>query len=569
MENKIRFKEYRMIGLSIKAVISAVPVAAVYVMAYLFLSSLSGAVTGLLLEKLTNAVLLKESTYFVYIVGYVIFFVVLQLAGFAYAIAMNTFVFEKVSDELNRRLADTMVQIEYFNLERKEKLDEIYRARECIEDERIPDCFMQTIRLMGTIVALISAFSVASTWNILIPIILVLFFIPEMLIRKKGVQAEQNEKNKTVTLEREKNDLWKVFFRKEAAKELKVFQTGKWMIQLWKEKSVYLLFRQWKIRKTTINYLMWAQLFKVAGLIVCFGFIAIACFRQELLAGALAGALSLLPAIQNSLTELGERSWNLKKNLLYTECYFNIINVGTKKPKVVLNVNDRIEGKNIVFGYDDKETNVLDGVSFTIRKGEKVALVGENGAGKTTLIKCLLGLYPLKSGNITYDGVPINAEIDCDYRNISIMSHEFGKYCLTVAENIGFDHADNVQPEKLLMEDCFLGKEYGGKELSGGQWQKVALYRCLYKNAEFYILDEPTAYLDPSYEADAVTEILNELNDKTVLIITHRIGICRLMDQVIVMGKDHKIAGSGKHEDLLNICSIYRKLYESQAEWYR
>lgn len=127
-------------------------------MAYLFLSSLSGAVTGLLLEKLTNAVLLKERVYIVYIVVYVSFFVLLQLAGFAYAIAMNTFVFEKVSDELNRRLADAMVRIEYFDLEKKEKLDAIYRARECIEDERIPGCFMQTVMLAGTIVALVSSF---------------------------------------------------------------------------------------------------------------------------------------------------------------------------------------------------------------------------------------------------------------------------------------------------------------------------------------------------------------------------------------------------------------------------
>ena len=165
-------------------------------MVYLFLSSLSGAITGLLLEKLTNAVLLKEQVYIVYIVVYVSFFVLLQLAGFAYAIAMNTFVFEKVSDELNRRLADAMVRIEYFDLEKKEKLDAIYRARECIEDERIPGCFMQTVMLAGTIVALVSSFFVAGSWNVMIPVILVLFFLPEMLIRKKAVKAEQTEKRK-------------------------------------------------------------------------------------------------------------------------------------------------------------------------------------------------------------------------------------------------------------------------------------------------------------------------------------------------------------------------------------
>ena len=82
------------------------------------------------------------------------------------------------------------------------------------------------------------------------------------------------------------------------------------------------------------------------------------------------------------------------------------------------------------------------------------------------------------------------------------------------------------------------------------------------------MLDEPTAYLDPSHEAEAVAEILEQLKDKTVLIITHRIGICRLMDQVIVMDKNHKIAGTGSHEELSQTCPVYQKLYESQAEWY-
>ena len=135
-----------------------------------------------------------------------------------------------------------MVRIEYFDLEKKEKLDAIYRARECIEDERIPGCFMQTVMLAGTIVALVSSFFVAGSWNMMIPVILVLFFLPEMLIRKKAVKAEQTEKEKTVTLEREKEDLWASFFRKEAAKEIKVFQTGHWLIELWREKSVHLLF---------------------------------------------------------------------------------------------------------------------------------------------------------------------------------------------------------------------------------------------------------------------------------------------------------------------------------------
>lgn len=557
-----------MVGLSVRAVVGAVPLASAYVVAYLLLVSLSGAVTGLMLEKITNTVLLKENTYFVYIVLYAVFFVVLQMAGFAYAIAMNTFVFEKVSDEMNRRLAESMVRTAYFDLENKESLDEIYRARECVEDERIPECFMQTIKLAGTLTALISSFWVAGTWNVLIPVVLVLFFIPEMMIRKRAVHAEQDEKKKTVTLERERDDLWASFFQKEAAKEIKVFQTSGRLVQIWKKKSVYLLSREWNIKKMAMDRLMLAQFLKVAGLTACFGLIAVQCVRQELMAGALAGALSLLPAIQGSLSELGERKWNLKRSLTYTECYFKITEGSEKKDTAVLTIGDRIEGKDIIFGYDEEE-NILDGVSFEIRRGEKVALVGENGAGKSTLVKCLLGLYPLKSGSITYDGARLCADMDYDYSNISVMAHEFGRYCLTVAENIGFDRADEVHLEEFSVENRFLGKEFGGTELSGGQWQRLALQRCLYKNADFYVLDEPTAYLDPSCEGEAVSKILDTLEEKTVLVITHRLGVCRWMDRIIVLGADHKGARMGTHEELLETCPVYQKLYESQAEWYR
>lgn len=211
---------------------------------------------------------------------------------------------------------------------------------------------------------------------------------------------------------------------------------------------------------------------RVVGLLACFGLLAAACLEQKILAGALAGALSLLPAIQEALSELGERSWNLQKSLPYTECYFNITEGSRKKKSAVLTLNDRIVGTDVVFTYDGEQgRNVLDGVSFEIRRGQKVALVGENGAGKTTLIKCLLGLYPLKSGSISYDKVLVSAERDCDYSNISVMPHEFGRYCLTVAENIGFDDARQCAPGEF-----FAGKLVPRKRIwrAGAVWRTMA-----------------------------------------------------------------------------------------------
>lgn len=169
---------------------------------------------------------------------------------------------------------------------------------------------------------------------------------------------------------------------------------------------------------------------------------------------------------------------------------------------------------------------------------------------------------------IIYDGVCLQSDKQYDYKNISLMAHEFGRYRMTTAENIGFGQAEQVDVSKLGLKNVFLGKEDGGEELSGGQWQKIALARCLQKKAQFYILDEPTASMDPVHEREAIKEILGKLQEKTVLLITHRIGFCREMDKILVMKSDHTLAGIGNHEELMTNCSTYQKLYESQAKWY-
>ena len=167
-------------------------------------------------------------------------------------------------------------------------------------------------------------------------------------------------------------------------------------------------------------------------------------------------------------------------------------------------------------GLEEKIESLPQGIHTAVElfeEGEKAMFSAGEGQRLALCRVCILytsDVYkrpPLKSGSISYDKVLVSAERDCDYSNISVMPHEFGRYCLTVAENIGFDDADSVHPENFSLENWFLGKEYGGQELSGGQWQRVALYRCLHKDAEFYVLDEPTAYLDPSHEAEAVAEI--------------------------------------------------------------
>ena len=559
--------QWKRIGTAVKIVTGTAPFASFYVLLYAMLNSFSGSITGLLIEGITNEVLQKNLKFTRYVLVYVLFFVLLQMISFGYAVAMNTCVYEKVTNEADRRLAHALTSVSYYDMENQEKMDGIFRARQCVEYEQISDCFMQIIRLGGTILAIGSAALVLGSWNPMLPLLLFLLHIPETRIRKQAVKAENEVKNKNSTLEREKEDLWKTFYRKEAAKEIRTFGIGEQLMNNWRRKNEYLYLQEWKIKKKGSDMLLGAQILKIIGLVGGLVILGVQCYRGEILAGTIVGAFTLMPSFQESFTEFGEYRSRLQKNLFYLDSYYSVVKESTQSPGQILTVKDQITAEHLHFSYDTGK-EILRDVSFSIQSGEKVAIVGENGAGKSTLVKCLLGLYPLKQGSISYDGVPLDSEKKNDYRNISLMEHEFGRYRMTVAENIGFEFAGDVDLDSIGLQNVFLGKEEGGVELSGGQWQKIALARCLQKEAQMYILDEPTSALDPIHERKAMEKLLKRLDKKTVLLITHRIGICRQVDKILVMGADHTLAGVGTHNQLMKECGVYRKLYENQAKWY-
>lgn len=567
VKSKNKFLSFTICLWDIRSVISTVPFAAVYVLFYLVLSALSASITSLLIEKLTNSVLLSNTLFLTNILFYIAFYVVTQLLSFGYAIAMNTFVFEKVTSEMNRRLSMKMLDIEYFSLENEKELNKIYKSRECINEERVSDAFICMLSIFSTLTAIISSFAIAMKWSFILPFILLLCYIPESMIRNKAVKEENAEKDKLLLSEREKNDLWKVFFRKESAKEIRIFQTGKFLEEKWKQQNISLYSNLWDIKNRGMKKVFGARLLRMLGLIGCMIIVSIKCVRGELLAGAMAGAIALLPSVQDSFSLLGNRYYRLRQDMPYLRSLFQFLNQNSHNHSCVLTIKNRIRVKNASFRYDERQ-EALSHISFEIFRGEKVAVVGENGAGKSTLLKCLLGMYPLENGSIEYDNICLKRGEKYDYDNISIMLHEFGKYSIKVSENIAFENAAPGMAEEVGLEDVMLGKEFGGTELSGGEWQRIALARCLKKNADFYILDEPTSQLDPVYERDVVRSVLEYLKRKTVLIVTHRMGICRFVDKVIVLNKEHEIAGIGKHEELMETCETYRELYNNQAQWY-
>ena len=245
---------------------------------------------------------------------------------------------------------------------------------------------------------------------------------------------------------------------------------------------------------------------------------------------------------------------------------------------------DKINVKNISFSYPNTDYLAISNISLDIKKNESIAIVGNNGSGKTTLVKLLTGLYKTQKGEILYGVQNINNfEPVGFYRNVSIVSQDFVKYEMTLRENIAIsdwkhlDDTDKIQellkqmdlPEFSSKEalDMLLGSEFEGRDLSIGQWQKLAIARGMFKNSSMIVLDEPTAALDPIMETTILKMFLKIAKEKTAIIVSHRIGICREVDKIIVM-KSGKVVEIGNHNELLAKKGEYYQLYKMQQKWY-
>lgn len=244
--------------------------------------------------------------------------------------------------------------------------------------------------------------------------------------------------------------------------------------------------------------------------------------------------------------------------------------------------------EGVSFQYPTGTRQCLQEISLSVRPGELVALVGENGVGKTTLIKLLCRLYDPIAGRITWDGVDLREFNTTELRQeISVVLQDYAHYDLTVRENISFgnlklsnEHEQVIQAAKRSgahpviqrlphQYDTLLGKRFmDGEELSIGQWQKVALARAFFRDAQVLVLDEPTSALDAKAEAEVFDQFRRLVKDRAAMIISHRLSTIKNVDRIYVLDQG-KIVEEGKHEQLMQLNGIYAHLFEIQAQNYR
>lgn len=283
---------------------------------------------------------------------------------------------------------------------------------------------------------------------------------------------------------------------------------------------------------------------------------------------------------------------NMSANGRYLQDYFDFMALKTMRDKAGNELNELPESKSYSFAFDNvsyryphQENYALRNVSFVIGSNEKIAIVGENGAGKTTLTLLLMRMVEPTEGKILLNGVDIREYDEREYRNLfSTVFQDYKLFSFTIQDNItALNDVNTLQMESAIDRsgirkkisaldkgvNTYIDKLYDndGVILSGGESQRLAIARALYKDAPIYVLDEPTAALDPRMENEIYMKFRDITEEKTTFYITHRLASTHFCDRIIVL-KDGEIEEIGSHSELMRSGGYYAELYNMQAQYY-
>ena len=378
------------------------------------------------------------------------------------------------------------------------------------------------------------------------------------------------------------------------AKEVKLFGLSEYLADRFKGLSDKYYAQSKSLAKQRAG---WGSFFNVIGTTAYYAAYVLIIFRT--VAGIFTlGDLTFLSGSFNRLRQKLQgfftRFTAITESALYLQDYFEFLDLTYHRPssegKLPLpkKIKKGFEFRNVGFKYPKSEKWVVRHINFDLRAGEKLAFVGENGAGKTTLIKLLLQFYEPSEGEILLDDIPVKQYERVAYQQyFGVIFQDFVKFELTLKENIAMGEISEIEnreridmaAQKSLATQVVselpegyeqqLGKRFKrGKDLSGGQWQKIAIARAYMKDAEVLVLDEPTSALDARAETEAFDRFINLTKGKTAVIISHRFSTVRIADRIMVL-KDGAVLEIGTHEELMANEKLYAELFNLQAAGYK
>ncbi len=575
-----------MIAMALTTLIVGLLPAAIASVGGLFVDAVAGALGS---AGAAAEVARSEALTFVYIeVGLVLLMTAAQQANTVCQAILRVL----LGNKINVMILEKALTLELAHFEDAEYYDKLVRARREASSRPL-SLVTKTFDLLRNVISLIAIGVFLFQFSPYAVLLLSIAGVPAFIAEAK-FSGEAFRVNKRRSAERRMQIyLEMVLTREDGVKEVKLLQLGKIFLQRYIDifLAIYKEDRSLVLRRGVWGYGL--GIIATGAFYFAYGWVGFAAIAGAITIGQMTMYIAQFRLGQSAVTSSLTSVNGMYEDNLYLSNLTEYLEHEVPEQSGNLHAGPRPEDgirfESVSFFYPGSDVPALDNVSLHITPGESLAIVGENGSGKTTLIKLLTRLYTPTQGQILLEGLPLQEwDIDTLRRKIGVIFQDFARYQLIVGENIGIGDSDNLASESEIeiaakkgMADEFvrdlpsgyktqLGTWFkDGKELSGGQWQKVALSRAFMRSkADILILDEPTAAIDAKAEADIFAHFAELTANRISIIISHRFSTVRRADHIIVLEKS-KIMEQGSHEELLELGGQYATLFKLQAEGYQ
>lgn len=489
-------------------------------------------------------------------------------------------------------LIDKLAALRYEQLEDPEQLRKYEFAQKCVEKGSIEN-YVQSLHSIASAVFIISG-----VIYILrdMPLWILLLIIAVVAVNAAGNIASARYVYREITeetpVERQLYYTRGRLMNKEYGKEIRAFQMSDFIVQKTKHaiEGFFSICQNYNIKNNRI--FGWVYLVSGVQTFLFYAYNVLLFFRKSITVGTFTMNVSALFQFSSSLNSVFSELIAIAEQSVYLKDYRTFLFAPSTyegSGEVVKKEEYAIEFVDVSFRYPGQETYALSNVNVKIQPGEKISIVGMNGAGKSTFVKLLMGLYRPTSGSILLNGVNIEQLDPSQYLQLfSAVLQDYQLYSFRIMDNllfeeepseeqceragecilrIGLDSAMEKLPDGMR---TYLTQRYSwdGVELSGGEHQKLAIARALYRDAPFMVLDEPTSALSPQSEYDIYKRFSQLTENKTVFYISHRLSSCTLCDRILVF-RDGRVVEEGPHAKLLKKQGLYAQMFEKQASFYQ
>jgi ABC-type multidrug transport system fused ATPase/permease subunit len=516
-----------------------------------------------------------------------------QRAVGAYMGLRRTLFVRRVELEAERRLLAQASRLDLGHFDNSDWHDRLARAKREVS-WRPGDLTWSVLGLSGNFVTIAAMATLLASLHYLLVILALGASLISLLLERKVNQRLYEYWYKETPEERERDYLGDLLVQPRNTKEVRAYVLADYLLGRHRALSEYLYDQREQMYRSSTRISMLTGLVTGTALALAYAFVAAKGAAGAIDPGGVVLVIGAFSSVSGTLGQISSTFVAVDQHTAFLDDYFSFLAIEPLVPvpaqphSIPNHLADGIEFDNVTFSYPGGTGQAAAGLSLHIRSGELVALVGENGAGKSTLVKLLLRFYDVDQGVVRVGGVNVK-DLDPESlrRRIGVLFQDYATYELTVRENVVIGRPEsevsddrvlvalrNARSEWLLKKmpkglDSRVGRLFeGGHDLSGGEWQRLALARIMYRDADVWILDEPTSSLDPEAEAAIFAELKENLRGRIGIVISHRFSTVRIADRIAVVA-DGRITELGTHGELIAAGGRYARLFELQAAGYR